>query len=94
MSFNAILIKINSLETIFKITSFIVLSSNIAACSQFQNERVSQPEINQSENSAIATNSLEKPTWNNIDIQTFSGHQDAIWSVAINPQENLIATAS
>ena len=86
--------KINFYQKLFKITSFIVLSTNIFACSELKNERVTQPEIKQSGNSAIAKNSIEKPAWNNIDIQTLTGHSDAIWSVAINPQQNLIATAS
>jgi WD40 repeat protein len=86
--------KINFLKKSFKFTTLIVLSTNIFACSQLKDKQAIQPKIERSETTLTAINSIEEPTWNNIDIKTITGHTDGIWSVAINPQQSLIATAS
>lgn len=64
--------KINYLKKSFKFTTLIVLSTNIAACSLLKDKRVIQPEIERSETTLTAINSIEEPTWNNIDIQTIT----------------------
>ena len=89
-----IVIRINYFKKIFKITSLIVLSTIIYACSEPKDKQITQQENQQSQTSLTVTKSIKQPTWNNINIKTISGHNNTIWSVAINPQKNLIASAS